>query len=172
MRLVRRFKIGLCIISLTAFSIIAPTMLARVVLASPETWSEVTTFTGTSIAASERTTDNFTCNHVEWRIRWEIVPNPSHTIGAIFEVVTIPYYGIDYIHSYGGDPLSGTVYVHNKTGEFYMHMYLCDLESYTIIVEQDVDSVPEFTPFATTLVLMLATFLAVMVYKRGRSKFL
>jgi hypothetical protein len=137
----------------------------NVVLATPDNWSEVTRFTGSGTEVY--TTDYFTCDHVEWRISWEYIPDSESTI---FWVYTYPQgedaLYIDVIYKTGADDTSGISYIHNNNGTFYMKIEVSNTQSYTIIVEQDLDSTPEFPSFLILPLFMIATLLAVIVYKR------
>ena len=57
-----------------------------VVLATSSEWVEITRFTGAGSDFS--TTDYFTCDHVEWRIRWEYIPNSHYPNLTSFSVIT------------------------------------------------------------------------------------
>ena len=64
---------------------------------------------------------------------------------------------------------SGISYIHNSKGTFYLKINVAYTESYTIIVEQDLDSIPEFPSFLILPLFMIATLLAVIIYRRKHS---
>jgi len=129
-------------------------------------WVEVVRFTGGG------TTDYFTCDHVEWRITWEYTPDKNYPSLAVFNVVTYregaDVMFIDYIFKTGDSDTSGVSYIHNKDGTFYMKINVANAESYTIIVEQDLNSIPEFTPVALIIGLMTVSASAVVLSKKRR----
>jgi len=146
-------------------------MLSDIALASPADWSEVTRFTGSG--TESYTTDYFTCEHVEWRIRWEYVPDSDFPEYTVFNVYSYPegedVIFIDSIIKMGAEDTSGASYIHNNAGTFYSTINVANTESYTIIVEQDLDSIPEFPSFIILPLFMIATLLAIIVYKRKHS---
>jgi len=136
--------------------------------AAPSNWNEVTSFTGSG--SETYTTDYFTCDHVEWRIRWEYVPDSNYPEYAIFSVMTYPQ-GEDVLYvslimKSGSEDTSGVSYIHNNKGTFYMEISFANTQSYTIIVEQDLYSIPEFPSFLILPLFMIATLLTVIVYRR------
>jgi hypothetical protein len=141
-------------------------VLYNPVLATPSNWSEVTRFTGTGSREPQNTTF-FTADHPEWRIRWEYNPYPEYVNVASFVALTYPQGEtsnyVDSIVAMGPSQTSGTSYVHNRTGTFYMNIIAGDnVLNYTLIVEQDLDSIPEFLlpmllPLLLTSTLVIAT---------------
>jgi hypothetical protein len=157
---------------------VATTMTAHsLALAETANWNEVATFTGLPSEEAQNTT-YFTMGHPEWRIRWMFSPDQNNILAAGFFVYVYPqgetksYVGS--IYSIGGSPTNGTAYLHNLTGVFYMSVLTGTLGilNYTLIVEQDVNSVPEFPP-STILPLALTTALLATIalaYDKQRSK--
>ncbi len=132
-------------------------------------WSEVTRFTGSG--TEMYTTNYFTCDHVEWRIRWEFVPHSANPNLTLFNVATYPQGEdvsfIDFIYKFGGEDTSGASYIHNNQGTFYSKINVGNTEGYTIIIEQDLDSIPEFPSFLILPLFMIATLLAaVIIYRK------
>src|SRR5665647_546489 len=70
--------------SLLLIVILAASSLMMVESAFAENWVEVTRFTGSG--AQNYTTNYFTCNNAEWRIRYEYVTNPQLSILTLFKV--------------------------------------------------------------------------------------
>jgi hypothetical protein len=166
----------LCV--LLTFLMTTTTTAHNPVLANPENWSEVTRFTGAGSRQSQNTT-YFTVDHAEWRIQWGYTPNADYAAVAGFIVYVYPP-GEAYpnytvaIFDIGGNQTNGTSYVHNQTGTFYMSVTAVEpaIINYTIIVEQDLDSVPEFPsptliPFTLTAALLTGV---VVAYRKQRSK--
>jgi len=131
-------------------------------------WIEVTRFTGSG------TTDYFTCEHIEWRIRWEYVPSSTFLGLAMFGVVTYEaeedVRSIDYIWQMGYNETNGVSYIHNQEGTFYMGIITANTEGFTVIVEEDVDSIPEFTPATLAIVLITVSILAVVLSKKFKKR--
>ena len=161
-----KVKIGSRVLfSLALFLVFSVTMLgvSSIVSATPSNWSEVTRFTGSG--TEMYTTDYFTCDHVEWRIRWEYVDSEY----TVFNVFTYPQgedaIFIDAIIKMGSEDTSGASYIHDNKGTFYMKINVANTESYTIIVEQDLDSVPEFSSMLILPLFMAVTLLAIIIYR-------
>lgn len=138
------------------------------VFASSGNWIEVAKLTG---GGGIGTTDQFTCDHVDWRIRWEIEPKVDSPERASFLVYVFPYSEhfrreawFESIEHYGAEETSGTLYIYNHSGSFDMDV-LASIETYTMIIEQDVESIPEFQPWMVLPITVIAT-LIVAVTKR------
>ncbi|TSA56035.1 hypothetical protein D4R42_04365 [bacterium] len=130
-----------------------------------DNWVEVTRFIGTS----GFTTDVFVCDHVEWRIRWEYDP-----MSVLFWEGLKP---LDVkVHPEGQSTLTvssitgvgsrdGINYVHDNAGRFYMTISTTFLRNFTIIVEQNIESIPEF-PSLTILGFILVDSLTIVLFKK------
>jgi hypothetical protein len=140
-------------------------------MAATANWSEVVRFTGAG--GPVRNTTAFAVGHAAWRIQW------NYTYAAGFEdvaglvVFTYPQGEsqsyIDMILALGSSQATGTEYIYNHTGTFYMTIAapLDAVTSYTIIVEQDLNSVPEFSISSVTLLFCFgATSAAVIAGRR------
>ena len=158
--------------------LVATTMTVHsLALAETANWSEVATFTGLGSTEIQNTT-SFTISHPEWQIQWMFTPEPNYSTDALFIVYAYPQGEIQnyaaFIYSIGGSPNSGTVTAQNVTGIFYMTVRASTpgILNYTLIVEQDLNSVPEFPP-STILPLALTAVLLVTIdvaYHKQRSK--
>ncbi len=141
---------------------------SSIVFASSSNWSEVTRFTGSG--TEHYKTDYFTCEHVEWRIRWEYIPHPALPLLALFNVYTYPHgedaLYIDDIIKTGTNDINGTSYIHNNDGTFYCKINVALTESYTIIIEQDLNSIPEFPSWIILPLFLTTTVLALLFRKR------
>jgi len=117
-------------------------ILLEVVRASPEQWTEVTRFTG----STDQNTAYFVCNHNEWRVNWTYTPNPEYPTAAGFACTIKDNVSltIDSIYQSGNETTFGLTYLHNKAGTFYLTIGVANLVDYTIIIEQDLDSIPEY----------------------------
>ena len=120
-----------------------------VAFASSENWVEVTRFTGSG--SEKYTTDYFTCNQGEWRIRWEYIPDSQYSNLTSLSVFTYPIMEgdrgptyINVIMKTGSEDTNGISYIHDYPGTFHMNINVRWTESYTLIVEQELESIPEF----------------------------
>ena len=147
------------------FCFCLPVFTSGIVFASSGNWVEVTRFTGTIWGGS---TEPFTCDHIEWRIRWSYEPTPSDLsvmpIRFRFNVVESGGELVKFFIPNTGS-LSGTLYV-NQTGEFYLYIDTIYTENYTIIVEQNLDSIPEFPSWIILPLTMTATLIAAVLKRR------
>jgi hypothetical protein len=141
-----------------------------IVFASSSDWSEVTRFSGSG--TEHYTTDYFNCEHVEWRIRWEYVPNHALPLLALFSVYTYPQREdtsyIDSIIKIGAKDTNGTSYIHNNNGTFYSKINVATTESYTIIIEQDLNSIPEFPSWVILPLILVVTLFSVIIRENFR----
>ena len=135
-----------------------------------DNWAEVTRFIG----SKGYTTNAFVCDYVEWRIKWEF--DPGHWDFPDLYTLKINTYKIGESTAYNQiiAPPNGNlngVELLNQSGTFYMKIDSGLSDSYTIIIEQNIDSIPEF-PSWTILPLFLVTALVIILYRKIlRSKF-
>ena len=159
------FKFLKSILVLTSL-IVVSTVPLNCVFASSGNWSEVARFT--YAGTDTHTTDSFTCENVEWRIKWEYVP----TQFSYFNFDVYPM-GEDVIFASVNSAvigeLSGILDIHNQAGTFYMKINSGNVEGYTVIVEQDLDSIPEF-PLWMTLPIVVTATLAITVVRKKLTK--
>ncbi len=151
------------------FSLFISGSMSGVVFASSGNWVEVIRFEGNESTQTE----SFTCDHVEWRIRWEYVPSFQPTESIFFSVFTYPreegVRGSMYVNSIieiGSEKRSGTSYVHDYQSTFFMIINVIGTENYTIIVEQDIGSIPEFPSWIILPLFLIVTFVAILAKKR------
>ena len=137
---------------------------------SPSNWTEVTRFTGSG--SETYTTTYFNCAYVEWRIKWAYTPDPTYPTYAMFGLFAYPKgEDISYISSViktGASDTSGTTYIHGNQGILYCKITVANTQNYAIIIEQDIDSVPEF-PLGPVFVLLTATLFIAILARRGLS---
>lgn len=135
--------------------------------ASPSNWTEVTRFTG----SATQDTDYFVVIHSEWRINWTYTPNPAYPTMADFGITAKDNTSslVTSIFETGNTTTTGITYVHNWQGTFYLSISVANLQSYTIIIQQDLDSIPEYTNLTLLASLGLAG-LALIISKRTRTQ--
>jgi hypothetical protein len=135
-----------------------------------DNWVEVTRFIGTK----GFTTDAFVCDHVEWRIRWEFDPGHWHFVDLYTLQVTTYKEGesTNYFNQIREPPngnLSG-VELLNQSGTFYLEINSGLIDSYTIIVEENIDSIPEFPSWTPLLITLVAVVAVAVVYRQRLRK--
>lgn len=138
------------------------------VFASSGNWVEVTRF---SAHGDSVTTEPFTCDYAEWRIRWEFDPGHWHFPQLhTFSVTTYPQgedtVYVDQIYEMANGSKTGTHYIHENDGKFYIKISLGIIDGYTIIVEQNIDSIPEFQPWIVLSIAVTTTLIAVAAKRR------
>jgi len=159
------FKFLKSILVLTSL-IIVSTVPLNCVFASSSNWSEVARFT--YLGSVTQTTDSFTCENVEWRIRWEFVeaPRTYFNFDVYKEGEEVIFVSMDPA---GTGETSGTLDIHNQAGNFYLKIHSSTGEAYSVIVEQDLDSIPEF-PLWMTLPIVVTATLAIIVVRKKLTK--
>lgn len=137
--------------------------------ASSGNWVEVTRFTGSESSQTEQ----FTCDHVDWRIRWDYTPR-SYTV---FTLITYDDTGIvvDHVHRVyefrvSAAETSGTSNIYNMNGTFYMSINTVDVSDFTVIVEQNVDSIPEFPSIVILPFLIMGTSIFIIIQNKLSKK--
>jgi outer membrane protein assembly factor BamB len=138
---------------------------------SLDDWSEVARFSGSG--SEKYTTDYFTCDYEEWRIRWEYVPSSQQPDLTSFSMFTYPKSEGDREATYvnqimktGTVDTNGTSFIHNYQGTFHMYIDVEGTESYTIIIEQNLSSIPEFPSWTILPLFLVATFAVVVIRRR------
>jgi hypothetical protein len=156
-----------------------------------DNWVEVTRFNKESVPSTwwgdpSGNTDYFMVDHVEWRVRWEYTPHPAvPQYAALYVEVyekkedviwrdVIIQEGesvlIDVIREYGTSETSGVSYIYNQTGRFYMFISGSNIEDFTVILEQDTDSIPEFPSWTPILIMLVAVVTVAIFYRRSLHK--
>ena len=146
-----------------------------ITFASSENWVEVVRFSWSGPGTHEyRITEPFTCDYVDWRIRWEFYFDHTHfpEFGH-FSVRTYPRgenrSDINSIRVDGFGERNGTSYIINNKGEFYMRIStLSVVTSYTIIVEQNLESIPEFPSWIILPIFLAATLFAIIIRRKAK----
>ena len=159
-----------------------------VVFASSSNWVEVARFTGNESTQTEL----FTCDFPEWRIRVEVVPNViTHYFFAhllTFSVTLHPQgEEVSYVRlitmengnwtdTMNGEwtDFNGTSvwsnyedsYIQDNVGNFYLNIKAEVVDRYLIIVEQNIDSIPEFPSWTLLPLFLISTLIGIMIKKR------
>jgi hypothetical protein len=148
-----------------ALLVLIPLRNVNIVFASSEHWVEVKRFTG---VGGISTIPTFTVDHVDWRIRWEIEPGNGSERTA-FLVYVYPATGgqwFEQIQHFGREETTGILNICNYSGSFYLNVLTGTVNGYTIIVEQNIDSIPEFPSWIILPTFLIVTFLAITFRKR------
>ena len=144
--------------------IIVSTIPINCVFATSNNWSEVARFTYSG--TDTHTTDYFTVENVDWRIRWEYVPTEftyfNFNVYPMGENVNF----IASINPAGTGETSGTSNINNQAGTFYMKINSGNVGGYTVIVEQDLNSIPEFSSWIILPLFLTASIVALVLRKR------
>jgi hypothetical protein len=136
-------------------------------LSSSENWVEVTRFTENS----QFLTTKFTIEHVEWRIKWKYEPKPeiSEEHPALYVYVwdqEFPDTYFETILKKGTNETSGTLYIHNRSGTFSLGV-IRTVKSFTLIIEQNINSIPEFPSWIIIPLFLIGSFAIVFLKKYG-----
>jgi hypothetical protein len=112
-----------------------------------ENWVQVKAF---QEQGNDYVTNPFACNYSEWRIRYSDYAPALEPFPLDYFYLNITIYQIsdDSSNSTVGTisvlPTQGQYYyhiVHNQTGNFFLDFHAGILDNYTVIVEQNIDSV-------------------------------
>jgi hypothetical protein len=143
-------KLGL-ILLITTMLLLSPMCLVKA-----DNWVEVTRFQGGTggLSVSE---EHFTCDYGEWRISWEFDPGHFHFFPQQHSLTVVTYREGEKtepvaprIYETANGSRSGTSYVHDSYGRYYMLIRSTDLDSYTITIEQNTEYTQEPTPTPTS----------------------
>lgn len=138
---------------------------SNVALVKSASWSEVTRFSD----LGDYTTDYFNCSHVVWRINWNYTPSLSDPTRAGFVVKVYPRnqsVSIASILQIGNTTTKGTSYIQNQQGTFYLTIDITNLEHYTVVIEQDIESIPESSPIVLLLLFATGIVVAMILARR------
>jgi len=151
------------------------TCIPNLVFASSENWVEVENWDGNGSLFGY--SSPFDINHIEWRIRWEYTP--MSPVGSqndlIFSVVPEENKIDGNFNSSQGiasvnrpSEQNGTLHFNNSSGRFYLH-FAPGYIYWKIIIEENVDSIPEFPSWAVLPILLVGSF-SIIVLKKKRFK--
>ena len=129
-----------------------------------ESWVEVDRFSGGSWWGGTRL---FRVGFFEWRVRWNYEP----TIDLLSEAAVI--FDIQVLDSKServelvrcGEETNGTIYLY-QDGEFYLYIIGFNIDNYTIIIEQNIESIPEFPSWLIVPAFLIVTFWLSFLRKR------
>ena len=146
---------------------------SNVALVRSDSWSEITRIivdwgTAPNIIKSYQT-GNFTCSHAEWRIVWNCTPLSINPEDAAFNILIYRTNETNYITSMnqqGNTTTNGTMYIHNHQGEFYLKFLVINLRDSTAVIEQDIESIPEFSPMFPLSLLTVGISVAMILARR------
>ena len=160
------------VIIAVVFSLILLGSLSSVVFASSANWVEIVRFTG--YGTNAYSTNEFTCNHAEWRIIWEYIPNSQDSNSTVFAVFVYPiqqgFRGPTYLDSIirnGAEDTKGISFIHDYHGTFTLNINAVETESYSIIIEQNIDSIPEFHSWTILIVAISIVFSVSVNYRHS-----
>jgi hypothetical protein len=109
-------------------------------------WEEVISFSGSGDDYLD--TGRITLDYAEWRIVWDYQPDPETPDLSMFVIDVYekqedgPFLSIFDLK---GENLQGSENVVNKTGDFYMIIETNNVTQYSVVIQQNLDSIPEFT---------------------------
>lgn len=136
-----------------------------IVFASSDNWVEVTTFTGS--AGGVHSTSHFTVDYVDWRIRWEVTPGNDSKRGTSFNAYIYPESGgpqIDEMHhTIGTEKTTGIKNIYNHRGIFYIVVVTTNIADVKLIIEQNIESIPEFPSWLILPLFLIVTFFVIAI---------
>lgn len=115
--------------------------IPSIVFASSDNWVEVTQFDGTIWGKS---TEVFTIDSNEWRIKWKYYPTGDPTVMPLrfmFNVVKVGEGNVNFFIP-PAQQIGGTLYM-NQTGDYYISFNVIYVENYSVTVEQNIHSNPD-----------------------------
>ena len=134
-----------------------------VVFASSGNWVEVARFTG----MGRLETDSFDCTHVDWRIRWSF--NHSIELGPLGPPLafTLQVYTVsgERVESFMATSQTSGTLNYNRTGSFWLSINEMYVDNWSVIVEQNIDSIPEFPSWTPFLPIILVSIMVVIVIR-------
>lgn len=151
--------------------VITFSLLINVVYA--ETWVEIGRWAG---GTGYTGTGYFRTTHEHWRIRYYInLSSNAECLMAVYYNGEEKYFGFIYAYN---ESREGCVeitqrtavlrpHIENSIGVFHIDVLMWGEGSYLLIVEQDVDSIPEFTPLTLVLIILLTFASTVALKKKG-----
>jgi hypothetical protein len=160
-------------IAILVTAVIILTSLMVIPFVHAANWQTVTTVTG----SKDKISNNFTIQAKEWRLEWSYTPDPQFPQYSVLYVFTYPQgENISYVDYISANKTSGTEYIHQGQGNFYLDILEANIPSYTIAVQQDTDTisgppiptptVPEFPLTAALIALIAAAGIALISMKK------
>jgi len=134
---------------------------------SEKKWVEVVRFNGT---IWPEYTERFRIDCFDWRINWSITPKTSDTIVPLkfrLDVKNATGYIVEFFLA--SFQIFGTLNM-NQTGEYYLYIDPMHAEDYSIIIEQNMDSIPEFPSWIVLPLFVLVTVTIIFVRNKVQRK--
>ncbi|MBN2259204.1 MAG: hypothetical protein JW702_01515 [Clostridiales bacterium] len=130
-----------------------------------ENWVPVATLTGPGGISS---TDTFTVEHNDWRILWAVELD-NETEWPLLQAYIFRQTGfkgseqrVGSIQMFVNEQTSGILKVYNQSGTFYIDVN-ASIENYTIVVEQNIDSIPEFSSIIFVPILLVSAVIGIII---------
>ena len=101
-----------------------------------------------------------------WQISEIFVYEVSDSSTGVYDYGTHLDYEIDWDQS---ELPNGVSNIYGRSGTFYLEI-ITNQKAYTIIVEQNINSIPELTSFALTIALITGSISAIMLSKRAKNR--
>ena len=143
-----------------------------IVFASSSNWVEVITFTGS--AGGVHSTSRFAVDYVDWRIRWEVTPGNDSERGTSFDAYVYPSSGGPYVevlhHTIGTEKTTGIKNIYNHMGSFYIVVVTTNIADVKLIIEQNIESIPEFPSWTILPLLIVVTLVGVIFRNKIKKK--
>ncbi len=153
------------------FSLFLLGSLSGIVLGQEENWVEVVRFTGTGafFGSTIPSTDPFTINQFDWRIKWEYEINIPDLTAFLFDVKLADTGEIidSYSNSGNLNITQGIMNITDYQGELYLFIGT-NAKSYSILVEQNTDSIPEFSSWAILPIGLVSTLVVIVIGSKFR----
>lgn len=155
----------------TYIAIIAFLILALTGVCYAANWQTVTTITG----SSTKTTDYFNVPTNEWRLTWSYTPDPQYPEYTRFYVFTYPKgedaIYVDSVSAEGSSQTSGTSYIRADSKDYYLYIITANTPNYTIKIEYDSSTIPEYSTITLIVAIFLITGTLVAVKKKTAKQY-
>lgn len=166
-----RDKGATLIVVLFGFCLLMST--SSIAFASSDNWVEIITFThSVSGLAFLHPTSHFTVDYVDWRIRWEVNPGNASERGTSFNAYVFPETSgtsIEEMHyTIGTEKTTGIKNIYNHRGSFYIVVQTTNIDDIKLIIEQNIDSIPEFPSWTILPLFLIATLFGIIIRKKFR----
>ena len=136
----------------------------ELILGSDGNWVEVTRFNGT---IWPEYTERFRIDYFDWRINWSITPKSSDLIIPLkfrLDVRNASGYIVEFFLA--SFQISGTLNM-NQSGEYYLYIDPMYAKNYSITIEQNIQSIPEFQSWIILPVFIVVCLFGIFHRKRG-----
>ena len=143
-------------------------------------WETVTTIKG----SADKSSNTFKITAQEWRLQWSYTPDSQFPDLTFFGVLVYQQGGSNFVDSFyvnGSTQTNGIEYIHEGMNNYYMEILDANIPSYTIIVQQDRDTISgsssgdsSNTGNATNIVLVaiviaIAVIVVVLLLRRRKN---